>query len=163
MAVELLLYLEAHLFHHHHLTANIWLRLVRENLIKVKTLDYKLVGRMKNYAYTAQNVTSEYQYITNRWQEGSVEEGHLYRSDLPFSRCQQTVDHRHRMGLRLLPSHRCRSELPRSRRRSLLPLNRWYRSIRSLIQRDQSILPQPSVPHHNHNQGTLTSDRALLL
>jgi hypothetical protein len=70
MAVDLLLYLEAHLFHHHHLTANIWLHLVRENLIKVKTLDYRLVGRMKNYAYAAQNVTCMYQYITNRWQEG---------------------------------------------------------------------------------------------
>lgn len=69
MAVDLLLYSEAHLLHHQNLTADIWVRLVRAKLINPAALDARLVNRMKNYAYTAQNVTSMHQYITSRWEE----------------------------------------------------------------------------------------------
>jgi hypothetical protein len=70
MAVDLLLYSEAHLFRHQNLTADIWVRLINENLIKVKALDPKMVSRMKNYTHIAHSVTNMNQYITERWEEG---------------------------------------------------------------------------------------------
>lgn len=69
MAVDLLLYSEAHLIHHQNLTADIWVRLVKENLIKVKALDAKMVSRMRRYARDARFVISMNQYITERWEE----------------------------------------------------------------------------------------------
>jgi hypothetical protein len=70
MVEGLLLYSEAHLLHQHHLTADIWLRLVEEKIVQIKRLDSKLVQRMKHYVHTAQSVRNMHQYILGRWQEG---------------------------------------------------------------------------------------------
>jgi hypothetical protein len=69
MAVDLLLYSEAHLIHHQNLTADIWVRLVNENLIKVTTLDPEIVSRMRTYVRNSRFVISMGRYITERWGE----------------------------------------------------------------------------------------------
>jgi hypothetical protein len=69
LAVALLLYSEAQLLHQHHLTADIWSRLLARNLVEPSALDPGIVGRMKEYAKAAQKSSFMRQYITGRWQE----------------------------------------------------------------------------------------------